>query len=205
MKLKDLNTDGVVDQNDRVIIGDVNPKCTGGFNLNGRFYGFDMSAVFNFSIGNDVYNANKIEWTTARYPFNNMVDIMATGNRWNNIDENGNLVNDPATLTAMNENTTMWSPYMTRRVISDWAVEDGSFIRLKTLSLGYTIPPSLIKKAHIQSLRFYASCYNVFILTNYSGFDPEVSTRRASGLTPGVDYSAYPKSRQLIFGVNLSF
>ena len=132
MKLK--NTDGsddnIVDENDITIIGDVNPKATGGFNISTRFYGFDLSAIFSWSYGNDVYNANKIEYTsTSRYPYRNMIDIMAEGKRWNNIDENGQLVNDPAQLAAMNATTTMWSPYMSKYVLTDWAIEDGSFLR----------------------------------------------------------------------------
>jgi hypothetical protein len=114
-------------------------------------------------------------------------------------------VNDPATLEAMNSTTSLWSPYVARAVFTDWAVEDGSFLRLNTLSLGYTIPSALTNKLNIQSLRFYVTGNNVAILTNYSGFDPEVSTRRKTNLTPGVDYSAYPKSRQLVFGLNLNF
>jgi len=73
------------------------------------------------------------------------------------------------------------------------------------LTLGYTVPTVLTRKLKISNLRFYATGYNVFLLTNYSGFDPEVSTRRNTALTPGVDYSAYPRSRQLVFGVNLNF
>ncbi|MDX8338931.1 TonB-dependent receptor [Draconibacterium sp. IB214405] len=206
MKLKDINGDGEVTVDDNTIIGDVNPKATGGFNISARIYDFDLSAIFSWSYGNDVYNANKIEYTsTSRYPYRNMIDIMAEGKRWNNIDENGQLVNDPATLEAMNANTTMWSPYMARYVLSDWAVEDGSFLRLNTLTLGYTVPEALTQKAHIQNLRLYATANNVFVLTNYSGFDPEVSTRRNTPLTPGVDYSPYPKSRQFIFGLNINF
>ena len=206
MKLKDLNGDGVITVADCSVIGNANPKHTGGFNLDGRFYGFDLSAVFSWSYGNDIYNANKIEYTTGRYQFRDMIDNMADGKRWTSLDPvTGVIVNDPATLETMNANTTMWSPYMTRHVFSDWAVEDGSYLRLNTLSLGYTIPSELVKKVHIQNLRFYVSAYNVFTLTNYSGFDPEVSARRNTPLTPGVDYSAYPKSRQLLFGINLSF
>ncbi len=209
MKLKNITGDDeMVTIDDRTIIGDANPLHTGGFTLNGRVYGFDMSAVFNWSYGNDVYNANKIEYTssTARYQYRNMIDIMAEGNRWTNIDEaTGQLVTDPATLASMNANTTMWSPYMDRYVFSDWAVEDGSFLRLNTLTLGYTLPSELTRKMNIQNLRFYVTGYNVFVLTNYSGFDPEVSTRRKTALTPGVDYSAYPRSRQLVFGLNLNF
>ena len=90
-------------------------------------------------------------------------------------------------------------------VLSDWAIEDASFLRLNTLTLGYTLPTSLTKKAHISTLRFYATAYNVFTLTNYSGFDPESDCIRKSALTPGVDYSGYPRSRQFVFGLNLNF
>jgi len=206
MKLKDINGDGEVTVDDNTIIGNVNPKASGGFSLSARIFDFDLSAIFSWSYGNDVYNANKIEYTsTSRYPYRNMINIMAEGKRWNNIDENGQLVNDPAELQAMNANTTMWSPFMDRYVLSDWAVEDGSFLRLNTLTLGYTIPSVLTQKVHIDNLRLYATANNVFVLTNYTGFDPEVSTRRNTPLTPGVDYSPYPKSRQIIFGLNLNF
>jgi hypothetical protein len=206
MKLKDTTGDDIVDVDDNTVIGDVNPNASGGFNIAARFYGFDLSAIFSWSYGNDVYNANKIEYTsTSRYPYRNMIDIMAEGKRWNNIDENGQLVNDAAKLAAMNANTTMWSPYMSRYVLSDWAIEDGSFLRLNTLSLGYTIPRSITGKVKIQKVRVYASANNLFVLTNYTGFDPEVSTRRSTPLTPGVDYSPYPKSKQFIFGLNLNF
>ena len=94
---------------------------------------------------------------------------------------------------------------MSKMVFSDWAVEDGSFLRLNTLTLGYTLPASVTKMARIESLRIYTTAYNVWCWTNYSGFDPEVSTRRKTPLTPGVDYSAYPKSRQIVFGLNLTF
>ena len=209
IKLKNLvGEDNKVTIDDRTIIGDANPIHTGGFTINGRAYGFDMSAVLNWSFGNDIYNANKIEYasSTSRYQYRNMIDIMADGKRWTNIDvATGTRVTDPTVLASMNANTTMWSPYMSKYVFSDWAVEDGSFIRLSTLTLGYTIPSVLTRRLNIQNLRFYVTGYNVFLLTNYSGFDPEVSTRRKTALTPGVDYSAYPRSRQLVFGVNLNF
>lgn len=206
MKLKDLTGEGVVDQEDREIIGNANPLHTGGFGMNMRLYGFDLSANFNWSVGNDVYNANKIEYTTtAGSKYRNMLDIMSEGKRWTNLNEDGTLCNDPQKLAEMNANTTMWSPYMKQYVFSDWAVEDGSFLRLNTLTLGYTLPKALLSKVKIQSLRFYVTGYNLFCWTNYSGFDPEVSTRRQTNLTPGVDYSAYPKSRSVVFGLNLNF
>ena len=206
LKLKNIDdSDNVIDEKDRTVIGNTNPKASGGFALSGRVYGFDLSANFTYSIGNDVYNANKIEYTSSyQYYYRNMIDIMAEGKRWTNLDANGNLVNDPAQLAALNANTTMWSPY-TSYVLTDWAVEDGSFLRLSTLTVGYTLPQSLTRKVGINNLRFYATCYNVFCLTGYSGFDPEVSTRNKTALTPGVDYSAYPKSRQFVIGLNLNF
>lgn len=207
MKLKNIEgEDNKVNIDDRTIIGNANPTHTGGFSINGRAHGFDLSAAFNWSYGNDIYNANKIEYTsTSKYQYRNQITEMASGNRWTNLTADGKITNDATELAALNANTTMWSPYMSSFVFSDWAVEDGSFLRLNTLTLGYTLPKALLSKVKIQNLRFYTSVYNVFCLTDYSGFDPEVSTRRKTALTPGVDYSAYPKSRQFLFGMNLSF
>jgi len=206
LKLIDVSGDGLVNISDRVIIGDANPLHTGGLALNARFHGFDLLAAFNWSYGNDIYNANKIEYTTTgRFHSRNMISIMEEGQRWTNLRPDGTISNDPEELAAMNANTTMWSPHMARFVFTDWAVEDGSFLRLNTLTLGYTLPRSFLNKVKIQRLRFYVTGSNVFLLTNYSGFDPEVSTRRRTPLTPGVDFSAYPRSRSLVFGMNLSF
>lgn len=210
MKLKETKAEktGSITSADRQIIGDTNPDAIGGFNINARLYGFDLSANFNFSIGNDVYNANAIEYTqTSKYQYRNLISTMASGSRWTNVDANGNFLdwNNADALAALNTNTTMWSPYTSKYVLTDYYVEDGSFLRLNTLTVGYTLPQSLLKKIHISNLRFYATAYNLFCLTNYSGFDPEVSTMRRTNLTPGVDYSAYPKSRQWVIGVNINF
>jgi TonB-linked SusC/RagA family outer membrane protein len=209
MKLKDLNNDGKVTEEyeDREIIGNANPLHTGGVNINAYAYGFDLGLMLNWSYGNNIYNANKIEYTsTSKYHSRNMIDLMEQGTRWTNLDlETGELVNDPDRLAAMNAGTTLWSPYMKKFVFSDWAVEDGSFLRLNTLTLGYTLPQALTQKIWIQNLRFYATAYNLLVWTSYSGFDPEVSTRRKVAYTPGVDYAAYPRSRQIVFGVNLTF
>jgi len=209
LKLKDLSGDGKVteDYADREVIGNANPKNTGGFNINFRVYGFDLAANFNWSYGNNIYNANKIEYTsTSKYDDRNMIDIMASGNRWTNLDmTTGQLITDQNALAAANANTTMWSPYMKKFVFSDWAVEDGSFLRLNTLTLGYTLPKDLTKEALISTCRLYATGYNVFCLTKYTGFDPEVDTRRNVPYTPGVDYASYPRSRQLVLGINVTF
>lgn len=208
LKLRDITGDGIVDVNDQTIIGNANPDFTGGFVINAYAYGFDFSSAFNFSVGNDVYNANKIEFTTSNLnaQYRNLSTIMADGNRWTNLNpETGQLITDPEQLAAANANTTMWSPYMQRFVFSDWAVEDGTFLRLNTITLGYTLPDALMSKANISKLRFYVTGNNIFVLTDYSGLDPEVSTRRSTPLTPGVDFSPFPRSRQVVFGLNLNF
>jgi TonB-dependent starch-binding outer membrane protein SusC len=211
MKLKDINGDDKIDSKDQKVIGNINPASTGGFVINANAYGFDLSAAFNYSYGNDVYNANKIEFSTAisnngSGQYRNLSAEMADGTRWTNLNPTtGLLVTDPTELAALNANTTMWSPYQQRYVVSDWAIEDGSFLRLNTLTLGYSLPKDVTSKLGLSNVRFYGTANNVFVLTNYSGPDPEVSTRRRTPLTPGVDYSAYPRSRQFVFGLNLSF
>ena len=162
--------------------------------------------LFNM-IGNDVYNANKIEFTSSRkFKGRNLSTIMNVDNRWTNIDWNtGELVTDPAVLDEMNAGTTMWSPCVGQAVFSDWAVEDGSFLRLQSATIGYTIPSKLTEKIHLRKIRLYVTGTNLFCLTNYSGYDPEVDTRRATPLTPGVDYSAYPKSIGVVGRSNLTF
>ncbi|AWK02851.1 SusC/RagA family protein [Flavobacterium crocinum] len=208
MKLKDVNGDGKVDLTDKTVIGNYNPKSTGGFVINGNAYGFDLMAAFNWSIGNDVYNADKIEFSTATASgqYKNLNSTMADGKRWTNLDPvSGQLVTDPDALAALNANTTMWSPYMRSAIFTDWAVEDASFLRLNTLTLGYTAPEMFTSKLGVSKLRFYMTASNVFVWTNYSGSDPEVSTKRKNPLTPGVDSSPYPRSRQMVFGMNLNF
>jgi TonB-linked SusC/RagA family outer membrane protein len=207
IKLVDQDGNGTIGSEDIVKIGDTNPTAFGGFNIAAHAYGFDLSANFNFSIGNDVYNANKIEYTsTSKYQYRNMIDIMADGKRWTNLDpETGLLTNDPTRLAELNATTTMWSPYMSKFVLTDWAIEDASFLRLNTLSLGYTLPATLTKKAGITNLRFYVTGYNLLTITGYSGYDPEADCIRKTALTPSVDYSGYPRSRQFVIGMNLNF
>ena len=209
MKIVDTNGDGKISQEDRTIIGDTNPACIGGFNINARAYGFDLAANFNWSIGNDVYNANKLQFTQTGKAnvYWNLIDEMAAGKRWTYINANGDLLdwNNAEELANLNTTTTMWTPYTTKYILTDYGVEKASFLRLATLTLGYSLPKSLLKKVFINSLRVYATCYNVFCITNYSGSDPEVSSVRKTNLTPGVDYSAYPKSRQFVIGLNVNF
>ncbi len=218
LKLKDISgpdgiPDGKITEDDRTVIGNANPKHTGGFGLNSTFKGFDISAFFNWSFGNDIYNANKLDNTayllTRKYQ--NLSSEMSLSNRFTTVDPlTGNNIYyganaNPSRLQEINQNASIWLPIMTTTIFHSWAVEDGSFIRLNNLTLGYTLPIRLAKKLRMENFRIYATGYNLYCLTNYSGSDPEVSTRRSSPLTPGVDYSAYPKAISFVGGFNITF
>ena len=207
MKLKDMNGDGKITVDDRTIIGNSQPLGVGGFNLTGYLYGFDFSANFNYVFGNNIYNANKIEFSHSRkYSNRNLLTSMNVANRWTNIDwATGEEITDADRLAEINAGTTMWNPGANKAIFSDWAVEDGSFLRLQSATIGYTLPQEWTMKIKMQKLRVYVTGTNLFCLTKYSGYDPEVDTRRKTPLTPGVDCSAYPKSTGYVVGVNITF
>lgn len=207
MKLKDIDGDGKVTKADRGIIGNSSPLFQGGFSLSGYVYGVDFSANFTYMYGNKIYNANKVEFNSSRKFYNrNLTTRMNVADRWSNIDWNtGEVITDPNVLDQVNAGTTMWSPLVGQAVFSDWAVEDGSFLRLQSATIGYTLPEKCLRKVYISKLRFYATGSNLFCWTKYSGYDPEVDTRRSTPLTPCVDYSAYPKSIGVVFGLNITF
>lgn len=218
MKLKDLDGNHVIDENDKTIIGNANPKFTGGLNQQFTYKNFDMSIFVNFVVGNDVYNANKIEFTNAYSSYANSLDMVS--NRWKTIDQNGNRIQQvetiggqqyvtgvaPEILSAINKDASMWIPISGTGAWypTSWAMEDGSFLRINNITLGYTFPTKLVNRFKINKLRVYGTVNNLAVFTNYSGYDPEVNTRRAIPVTPGVDYAAYPRSKTFIFGLNLS-
>ncbi len=211
-KLDGSNPDRITDA-DRTVIGNAQPDLTGGFNISGNYKGFDMSVFCNFVLGVDVYNANKIDYTTFAQTrrYQNLTTDMSLSNRFTVIDPStgynvlfGNNA-DPVRLRELNKNASIWMPAMTSTPLHSWAIEDGSFLRINNITLGYTFPTKLLKKALIQNLRIYCTAYNLYTFTKYSGFDPEVNTRRDTPMTPNVDYSAYPRSRQFVAGVNVTF
>ena len=209
MKLKNIDgsADNKVTTTDRKVIGNALADVTGGFSLSAFWKGFDFSMNFNYMIGNDVYNANKIEFNTVHnnYYFNLTKD-MELSNRWTIMNwETGEMMTDLAQIAEANSGKTMWNPVMGSAVFSDWAVEDASFLRLQSATIGYTLPEVLTARVHLRKVRVYVTGTNLFCLTKYSGYDPEVDTRRATPLTPGVDYSAYPKSIGVVAGLNLTF
>ena len=218
LKLKDLNGDGIINSDDRTVIGNALPKAQGGFGLNASWKGFDASAFFNWSFGNDIYNTGKIQYNQfRRVTFGNLLSTMSLDNRFTYLDIDGSytgtageLVTDLDQLAQLNADKTIWShgSYgIAQAVIHSWAVEDGSFLRLNNLNLGYSLPRSLISKLKMNQFRIYATGNNLKLWTKYTGYDPEVSTGRGgySGLTPGVDYSSFPRSRSYTFGVNVAF
>ena len=207
-KFKDQNGDGVINSSDRVALGCTMPKVTGGFNLSMQLYGFDLSAAFNFTAGSKLYNGDRIA-LTQRYLkqyYKNMLSYCAPGSAWTNVDwSTGELIMDPDILAERNKDCVMYYPYTNAGFVSDDYIEDASFLRFNSLTLGYTVPRKYTQWVHISKLRIYATASNLFCLTPYSGYDPEVNCRRNSPLTPGIDYSAYPKSLSVIGGLNLSF
>jgi len=218
LKVKDISgpngvPDGVISDDDRTIIGSAQPKHTGGFGLNAQYKGFDLQAFFNWSYGNDILNANKIDNTSyaGSKRNQNLSAEMSLANRFTTIDPvtgyniyHGTYGN-PERLRELNEGKTMWHPMFNTTFLHSWAIEDGSFLRLNTLTLGYTVPKKVSRKAMMENLRFYVTAHNVYCWTNYSGQDPEVGTKSSSTLTPGVDYSAYPKSRSYVIGASVTF
>jgi TonB-dependent starch-binding outer membrane protein SusC len=214
MKLKKLvknDSATISSSTDRKIIGNTNPLSTGGFNITATYKGLDLSLFFNWVYGNKIYNANKIDFTTYyNRTYTNYLSTVDYAHRYKYMDLSGTVVTDPTALTELNKNATMWSPLMGRPVISSWAVEDGSFLRLNNITFGYSLPKPLISRFHMEQFRLYCSVHNAWIWTNYTGYDPEVNSIRGSStnpspLTPGVDFSAYPKSRSYTFGVNVTF
>jgi TonB-linked SusC/RagA family outer membrane protein len=197
--------DGVITADyDRTVIGDANPKFTGGWNNQVTYKNFDMSIFVNFVYGNDIYNANKLEWTDGAFPNLNMLNTMK--DRFTNINADGKRVTDPKELAALNEHARIWSPVRVQRWwLHSWAVEDGSYLRINNLTFGYTLPKAVISKIKLSTFRVFATVNNLATLTSYSGYDPDVTARRTDPLTPGVDFAAYPRSRTWVFGLNATF
>ena len=186
-RYRDINLDGIIDDNDRTIIGCGQPLHTGGFGNSFNFYGFDVNVFFSWSYGNDVINANRLIFENGSKQNLNLLKTYA--NHWSEENPNSDIPRIGANGMS---------------VYSSRVIEDGSFIRLQSLSVGYTLPRTVLRKMHFDTMRVYVSADNLFTITNYSGPDPEVSTRN-SVLTPGFDWSAYPRSRGVTAGVSFTF
>ena len=188
-KYRDVNKDGVIDDNDRTVIGCGQPLHTGGIGNTFNFYGFDVNFFFSWSYGNDVLNANRLFFENGSV--SNTNQLKSYMNRWTS-DEDHNRSDIP----RVGANGMF--------VYSSRVVEDGSFLRLRNFTIGYTLPRKVLRKMHFDDMRVYVSGENLFTLTKYSGPDPEVSTRNTV-LTPGFDWSAYPRALSVTAGVSFTF
>ena len=212
-KYRDMNDDKVIDELDVCEIGDMNPVHTGGFNINATWKNFDLGLYFNWSYGNDVYNVNKIAsmyCAKESGAYENKLAFMKDAYKIYDIVD-GQLVHltTPEQLNAANVNAKYPLPYSENGVTSTLAIEDGSYLRLNTLTLGYSLPQNLLRKVGISKLRIYGTVYNVFTITGYSGLDPEVSANtsnnNATYPTVGLDWGTYPRARSFVVGLNLTF
>ena len=207
IKFKDINgpngtPDGIINDMDRTAIGDGNPKYTGGFNNTFSYKGLDLSVFLDFTVGNDIYNANVLN--NSRLNFENLNSLAIYADRWTTINAAGQRITSPEELAAANVGKTnpAYNGNATGRLYSD-IIEDGSFLRINNVSLGYTLPKEWLKKSKISNLRIYFTAYNLYVFTKYSGYDPEVSVIN-SAITRGVDFSAYPRSKSFVTGLNIS-
>lgn len=204
-KFADTDGDGMISAKDKKVIGNYNPIVYGGITNAMTYKAFDFSFAFNFSIGNEVYNANRMYFTKMSNRYRNSLGIVA--DRFTYIDENGlNAFHNPSKLAEINVNRTGQASVegATNLLFHSNIVENGSFLRLTNMTFGYTLPKSFTNTLKISSMRLYTSAYNLFVLTKYSGFDPDVNSKPNGGLTPGVDWGAYPRSMSFVFGLNLS-
>src|SRR5690606_2429317 len=174
---------------DYTAIGNPNPDFFGGLSNNFAYKGFDLNVFFQFSYGNDIFNANKVNFENGRQIGANSNQYATMADRWTPDNPTSNI---PAV------NRLGGNFYSTR------SIEDGSFLRLKTVSLGYSVPAASIQAIRLKSLRIHVSAQNLYTWSRYSGIDPEVSTRHIA-LTPGFDLSPYPRMRTITFGLNTTF
>ncbi len=229
-KIVDQNGDGVIDDADRVVLGNTQAVIHGGFGLNFNIGGdkwgkVDMSAQFSYSVGNKILNLSALDYGTIfdKSKLRNNTADVAYGVRYSLFRQDGtfipseflgsngkvsddNYAKMTAALAASNANAKNANPISDNIALTEKYVEDGSFLRLSSLTIGYSLPDAWLKKAYIKTARIFFTGSNLFCATKYSGADPEVDTRsKINPLATNVDFSAFPKSRAFNFGINLSF
>lgn len=230
VKIVDQNGDGEINDLDRVVLGNTQPDIQGGFGVNfhigGEKWGkVDLSAQFTYSYGNEILNLSALDYGTIfdKSKLRNNTSNIAYGMRYSLFNADGTFIPSAyvgasgkvegedyaamtAALAAANAGAKTANPISSNIALTDKYVEDGSFLRLSTLTIGYSLPDVWLKKAYIKTARIFFTGSNLFCATKYSGADPEVDTRsKINPLATGVDFSAFPKSRAFNFGINLSF
>ena len=187
---KDLDGDGVITAADQQIMGSAQPKYYGGLTNTFRFKGIDLSIFFQYNVGNQIYNTPK---SYTQGMSTSYAGDLSTLNRWTPTNTNTNI---PRAVYG--------DPNSNNRT-SDRFLEDGSFLRFKTVTLGYNLPTSLLSRAHIRTARIYVQSQNLVTFTKYSGLDPEVNTFSGSNVSLGTDFFTYPQARTFTGGVTLGF
>lgn len=219
-KFSDEDGSGEVDQDDAVCLGNMIPSHTGSFQLNFSYKNFDLTSNFTWVAGGKIYNVPGMSNASG----NEFVGIGQQRAAWvaeaykvYNVDASGDLyaVTDPDELETLNANAKYHLPYHQSSITSSEWLEDGSYIRLQTLTVGYTLPKIWLNKVKIENARFYLTANNLFTITGYSGLDPEVNVTPTgqSGYfsdlrifpTPNMDNGAYPRARTFTFGMNITF
>jgi len=193
LKFQDIVEDGKITPDDRTHLGDPNPDYTYGINLGLEYMGFDFSAFFYGSQGNEIFNAERsfLDFMGFYATFTKSRRLL---NAWTPENTNTNIPK----IESVNSFSTMGA-------VSSYFVEDGSYLKLKTMSLGYTLKPAVINKMGISKLILYFQAANVFTITNYSGVDPELIGGSSTAVR-GVDDGTYPNNElNLIFGINVTF
>ena len=217
IKYEDINNDGVINDSDRTNLGSPLPKFTFGWTNTFAYKNFDLSIFFNGSYGNKVLNYNAITLTHMNSTWTNQLNVVSQrarleaidptivyddGSKWYDHIENVRVKNSDAKIP----HTSIQDPNDNDR-ISDRYIEDGSYIRVKNITLGYTFPKSVLSKIKVENVRVYVNIKNLYTLTRYTGYDPEVgaSTQDSTGLTYGVDNGRYPSPAMYSFGLNITF
>jgi TonB-linked SusC/RagA family outer membrane protein len=190
LKFADLNGDGVITGADQQILGSAQPKFTGGFNNSLSYKSFDLSFFWQFSYGNEIYNNTRVFAEGMNTIYGQFASVL---DRW----------------TPTNTNTDMpravyGDPNSNSRA-SDRFVENGSYLRLKNVNLGFNLPGTVASRLHMRKVRIFAAAQNLVTVTNYKGFDPEVSTFNSVPLSAGTDFLSAPQAKTYTFGVNLGF
>lgn len=224
IKYKDINGDGVINENDKTNIGSPMPKFTFGWTNTFRYKNFDLSIFINGSYGNKVFNYLKMKLTHMNSAWTNQLTDVKNRTILQPIDPNKdysagvdrgdgvlvwNWYDDISNTQVYNANSSL--PRLSindpndNDAISDRYIENGSYLRLKNITLGYTFPKSLLKKIKLESLRVYANIQNLWTITGYDGYDPEIGTSTASVNVMGLDNGRYPSPTTYSFGLNVSF
>ena len=202
----DLNNDGVIDNNDCTFIGNPEPKFTYGIGNTFSWKGFDLTIFLSGSYGNDVLNYNRRYIENPRVN-SNLLKSAANYAVLERINPDG--PDDFRNLRVANTSTTLprisASTTNANNRVSDLYIEDGSYLRIQNISLGYTLPKKWVNKLNLQNVKVYANLQNVYTWTNYSGYDPEVGCMYGDALMNGLDYGRYPSPRIYTFGLNVSF